>query len=184
MDRTPGHGAFPWSEAPPYLIRDRVRVYGVLYHRSISRRHDEVVEVHVAVGLGPQADSPRNRVGQDMLQVELAVEIGRDLGSGDADLEVVPLAGWGRRIANPFHRGPLAFLEFPQDQIIFQRICPDGEIVAVRLEVEQDTGTLIDAAGNTFEAHGDFAIAELGDVFGYDIGEIRIGLNAVEEFGI
>src|SRR5262245_61487432 len=43
--------------------------------RSISRRHGEVVEVHVAVGLGPQADSSRNRLGQDMLQVKLAVEI-------------------------------------------------------------------------------------------------------------
>src|SRR5260370_17964540 len=80
---------------------------------STGRGRSEVVEVHVAVGLGPQADSSRNRLGQDMLQVELAVEIGRDLGPGDAHLEVVPLAGWGRRIANPFHRGPLAFLEFP-----------------------------------------------------------------------
>ena len=34
-----------------------------------------------------------------MLQVKLAVEIGRDLGPGDADFEVVPLAGRGRRIA-------------------------------------------------------------------------------------
>src|SRR5262245_65756836 len=98
----------------------------------------------MAVGLGPQADSSRNRLGQDMLQVELAVEIGRDLGPGDVDLEVVPLAGRGRRIAYPFHRRALAFLEFPQDQIVLQGICADGEIVAVRLEVEQDSGTLID----------------------------------------
>src|SRR5215470_19271195 len=87
-----------------------------------------------------------------MLQVKLAVEISRDLGPGDVDLEVVPLAGRGRRIAYPFHRRALAFLEFPQDQIVLQGICADGEIVAVRLEVEQDSGTLIDAAGNAFEA--------------------------------
>ena len=91
----------------------------VLHHRSIGRRHGEVVEVHVTVGLGPQADSSRHRLGQDVLQVKLAVEIGRDLGPGDADLEVVPLAARGRRIANPFHRGPPTFLEFPQDEVVF-----------------------------------------------------------------
>src|SRR5262245_57582315 len=85
--------------------------------RSISRRHGEVVEVHVAVGLGPQADSSRNRLGQDMLQVKLAVEIGRDLGPGDADLKVVPLAGRGPGNADPFRRGPCAFPEFPTTQI-------------------------------------------------------------------
>src|SRR5215475_4656865 len=140
-----------------------------LHHRSICWRHGEVVEVHVAVGLGPQADSSRNRLGQDMLQVKLAVEISRDLGPSYMDLEVVPLAGRGRRIAYPFHRRALAFLEFPQDQIVFQGICADGEIVTVWLEVEQDSGTLIDAAGNAFEAHGDVAIAEVRDVLGDDI---------------
>ena len=51
-----------------------------LHHGSIGRRHREIVEVHVAVGLGPQADAPRNRLGQIVLQVKLAVEIGRALG--------------------------------------------------------------------------------------------------------
>jgi hypothetical protein len=32
----------------------------------------------------------------------------------------------------------------------------DGKIVAVRLEVEQDSGTLIDAAGNPFKAPAEF----------------------------
>src|SRR5258707_13396477 len=86
--------------------------------------------------LDHRSDTPRGWLGQDMLQVKFAVEIGRDLGPGDLNLEVVPLAGWGWRIANPFHRGSLAFLEFPQNQIIFQRICADGEVVALRLEVD------------------------------------------------
>src|SRR5262245_53544827 len=47
---------------------------------SVSRSHGEVVEVHVAVGLRPQPDAARDRLGQDMLEVQLAVEIGRDLG--------------------------------------------------------------------------------------------------------
>ena len=62
-----------------------------------------------------------------------------------------------------------------------QRVGADGETAAVRLEVEQDSGGLIYAAGNSFEAHGDFTVAEIGDVFGDDIGKIPIGLNPVEE---
>ena len=33
-------------------------------HRSIGRRHGEVVEIHVAVGLGPQADAAGDRLRQ------------------------------------------------------------------------------------------------------------------------
>jgi hypothetical protein len=119
-----------------------------------------------------------------MLQVKFAVEIGRELGAGDADLEVMPLASRGRRIANPFDRRPLAVLEFPQHQIVFERICADGEVVAVRFEVEQDSGALIDPAGNPLEAHGDLAVAKIRHILGHHIGEIGISLNAVEEFGI
>jgi hypothetical protein len=48
-----------------------------------------------------------------MLQVEFTVEVRRDLGPGNAHLEIVPLSGRGRRVANPFYRGSFAFLEFP-----------------------------------------------------------------------
>src|SRR5262249_59933654 len=74
-----------------------------LHHRSICWRHREVVEIHVAVGLGPQADAPRHWRGQDVLQVGLAVEIGRDLGPGDLHLEVMPLTSRRGSVANPFH---------------------------------------------------------------------------------
>jgi hypothetical protein len=43
---------------------------------------------------------------------------------------------------------------------------------------------LIDSPGDPFKAHRDFAVAEIGDVLGDHVGEIRIGLNPVEEFGI
>src|SRR5262249_31977394 len=119
-----------------------------------------------------------------MLQVKLAVEIGRDLWPGDVDLEVMPLAGRGRGGGDSIPPPSPALLSCLQHTISFQGICADGEIVAVRLEVEQDSGALIDAAGNAFKAHGDFAVAEVRNVLGDDIGEIRVGLNAVEEFGI
>src|SRR5215472_18891147 len=85
---------------------------------SVSRSHGEVVEVHVAVGLRPQPDAARDRLRQDMLEVQLAVETGRDLGPRELDLEIMTLVARRRRVANPFHRGSLAFLEFPQHQIV------------------------------------------------------------------
>jgi len=45
----------------------------------------------VAVGLRPQADASRHRLGERMLQIELAVEIALNLCAADANLEVVPL---------------------------------------------------------------------------------------------
>src|SRR5262249_11124229 len=73
-----------------------------LHHRSICWRHGEVVEIHVAVSLGPQADAPRHRRGQDVLQVGLAVEVRRDLWPGDLHLEVMPLTSRRGSVANPF----------------------------------------------------------------------------------
>src|SRR3974377_1073077 len=35
-------------------------------------------------------------------------------------------------------------------EIVFEGIGPHGQIVAVRLEIEQDAGALVDAAGATF----------------------------------
>src|SRR5262245_556304 len=81
--------------------------------RSIGRRHGEVVEIDVAVGLRPQPDASADGFRQHMLQLELAVEISRDLGARDLHLEVVPLAGRGRRVADPFDRGAFALLELP-----------------------------------------------------------------------
>ena len=153
-------------------------------HRSIGRRHGEVVEIHVAVGLRPQADASGDRLGQDVLQVELAVEIAGDLGPLDRDLEVVPLARRRRGVADPFDRGTLALLEFPQHEIVLERIGADRQVVAVGLEIEQDSGALIDAADDALEPHRDFAVAEIRDVLGDDVGEIGERLDAVEELGV
>src|SRR5215204_2613516 len=84
---------------------------------SIGRRHGEVVEIHMAVRLRPQADASGDRLRQDVLQLKLAVEVAFDLGAGDPHLEIVPLTGRGRRIADPFHRGALALFELPQHEI-------------------------------------------------------------------
>src|SRR5262249_8031843 len=111
----------------------------------------------------------------DMLQVKFAVEIGRDLGPGPRGHAT---DGSGSAYCESISPRTACL-----SRVSTRRDCfrgdwrADGEIVAVRLEVEQDSGALIDAAGNAFEAHGDFAIAEVRNVLGDDIGEIRIGLN-------
>src|SRR6516162_6302259 len=69
---------------------------------SLARCDGEFVEVHVAVRLRPQADLPRDRFRQRVLQIELAVEIALDLVARDADFEVVPLPGCGRCVSDPF----------------------------------------------------------------------------------
>src|SRR4051794_1402993 len=62
---------------------------------SICRGHGIVVEVHVTVGLGPQADASADRRGPVMLERELAIEISFDLVAGDPHLEIVPGARRG-----------------------------------------------------------------------------------------
>src|SRR5437762_2038847 len=71
-------------------------------HILLGRRSGIIGEIHVAVGLRPQSDAPGDRLGQRVLEMELAVEIALDLDAGDADFELVPLSARGRRIANPF----------------------------------------------------------------------------------
>src|SRR5262245_36304151 len=96
----------------------------------------------------------------------------------------MPLTSRGWRVANPFHRGPLSLLELPQHEIVFEGIGADGEIVAVRLEIEQYPSALVDAAGNPLEPHGDLPVAEVGNILSHYVGKIGISLNAVEKFGI
>src|SRR2546423_13719754 len=96
----------------------------------------------------------------------------------------MPLTGRRRSVADPLHRGALAFLEFPKNKIVLKRVCPDRQIVAIGLEVEEDSGALIDAARNSFETHTELTVAEVLDVFRHRVGEIGIGLNAIEKFGI
>src|SRR5262245_62116646 len=124
---------------------------------SVCGRDGEVVELDVAVRLRPQADAARHRRRQGVLEVELAIEIALDLGTGDADFQVVPLAARRRRVPDPLHRRALAFLELPQHEIVLEAVGPHGEIIAVGLEIEQDAGALIDAAGNALEANGNFS---------------------------
>src|SRR5262249_40583154 len=115
---------------------------------SIRRRHRKSVEVHMAIGLGPEPDAPGHGLWQRVIQVALAIEVAFHGGARDADFELMPLMARGWGVPNPLHRGALALFELPQHEIIFETVRPDGQIVAVGLQVEQDAGALIDAARN------------------------------------
>src|SRR5262249_841338 len=66
---------------------------------SIRRGHRVVVEVDMAVGLRPQADAAGNRLRQDVLELELAVQVAFDPGAGQAHLDVMPLARRGSGVS-------------------------------------------------------------------------------------
>src|SRR5262245_58098086 len=151
---------------------------------SVCGRDGEVVEVDVAVRLRPQADAARHRRRQGVLEIELAIEIALDLGAGDADLQVVPLAARRRRVPNPLHGRALAFLKLPEDQIVLEAVGPNGQVVAIGLEIEQNAGALVDPAGDALEANGNLSRSEIRHVLGNRVGEVGIGLNAVEKLRI
>src|SRR5262249_49328800 len=44
--------------------------------------HDQIGEVHPTIGFGPKPDATGYRLGQLVLEIELAVEITFDLGAG------------------------------------------------------------------------------------------------------
>jgi len=99
------------------------------------------------------ANASRDALWQDVLEVELTVDVALDLGSGDPDLEIVPLTRRRRRVAYPFFRRASTLLELPQHEIVFERVRAESQIATVRHEVEQDSYSLVDAAGNALEAH-------------------------------
>src|SRR4051794_34834586 len=143
-----------------------------------------VVEIHIAIRLRPQTDPACNRCREVVLQVELAIEIAFDLLTGDAHLEVVPCARRRWRIANPFDRGPFTLLELPEHEIVLEWIGAQRQVVAIGLQVKQNAGALIDAAGDALETQRDLAVAEIRHVLSNSIWKVGKRLHAVEELGI
>ena len=121
-------------------------------HPSLAGCGSEIIEMHVAVRLRPQADAARDRRRQGVLEIELAVEITFHIIVGNADLKVVPLLARCGRVPDPLHLGATPFLDLPEHQIVFQAIRPNRQVIAIRLEIEQNASALVDAARQAFEA--------------------------------
>src|SRR5436190_10678640 len=98
-----------------------------------SGRDSKIIEIDDAVRFRPYADLSRYRCRQSVLQIELAVQVALDFRSGYTDFQILPLPARGRRITDPLHARALALFVFEQHQIIFERIGPDKQVVAVGL---------------------------------------------------
>src|SRR5205823_14803860 len=55
---------------------------------------------------------------------------------------------------------------------------------AVRLEIEQDSGALIDAARQSLKAHRDLAACEIFDIGNDRVRKVSIGLYAIEKLRV
>src|SRR4051794_16608675 len=151
---------------------------------SVGRADGVVGKIHMTVSLGPQADAARRGLRQPVFKIELAVEIALDLGAGDPDFEFVPLPGRGRRIAYPFDRGAFALFELPQHQVVFEAVGTDGQVVAIWLEIEQDSSALIDTPRQPLKAYRDLAACEIYDV-GHDrVWKVSVGLYAIKKLRV
>ena len=93
------------------------------------------------------------------------------------------LAG-GRCVPNPRYRRAFTFFELPENQIILETVRTKCQVITVWLQVEQYSGALIDAAGQSLEAHGDLATPKILHVFGDCVGEVSIGLDPVKKLSI
>src|SRR5262249_1680146 len=149
-----------------------------------SRNHAIIVEINDAVRLGPHTNFSRNRRWQGVLEIKLAVEIAFYFRTADADFQILPLPAWGRGVADPLNARALAFLVFEQNEIIFERICPHQQVVAIRLQIEQNAGTLIDASGDRLEPKADLAAPKIIDPLCNGVGEVGLALHIIEEFGV
>src|SRR6185436_3811933 len=97
-------------------------------------------------------------------------------------LHPVPLLQLQRHVVRAFfHEAALAAPESPEDEVVLLAVEAHGEVVAVRLEVEEDAGALIELPAEETETHGDLPAGEIGDLLRDGVREIRVRLHAVDE---
>jgi hypothetical protein len=53
-------------------------------------------------------------------------------------------------------------MEFPECDVVLRVVVADGQPVAIRLHIEEDSGTAIRIAGDGLELHADGAVREIG----------------------
>ena len=51
------------------------------------------------------------------------------------------------------HETPLAALERPKHEVVFFAIEADGQVIAVRFEIEENSGALIELAAEETKSH-------------------------------
>jgi hypothetical protein len=123
--------------------------------------HRVVVEVSDAVCLGADADPASDFVVERVLQKELAIDITGNFLAVHRQLQLVPFSGGGRRFSNPFYGAALAVLEFPEDQIVFEWVGAQSQVIAIGFQIEHDSSALMDLAGDGLETNRYFPLAKV-----------------------
>ena len=102
--------------------------------------------------------------------------------SRDRDLHRVPVAERDVDVLGAFlHEAALAAFERPEHQVVLFAVEADRQVIAVRFQIEEDAGALIELACEQSEADRDFAVAKIIDVLRHGIWEVRVRLDAVDE---
>src|SRR5437870_9266982 len=115
-----------------------------------------VVELADAVGLRPDADFARHRLRERVFEQELVVEVAAQLRPAHSDLHPVPLAELQRHVVRALlHEAALSLLEGPEHEVVLLAVEADRQVIAVRFQVEEDAGALIELAAEEAEAHRD-----------------------------
>src|SRR5262245_31641173 len=147
-----------------------------------GRRDRELVEITDAVGLRPQPYFAGNRFGENVIEQTLAVQPSFELGSMYGDLDLMPFVQLERHVLGALlDEFADAFVERPEHQVVLLAVEAHRQVVAVRLEVEEDSGAFIQLAFNHLELHADFAVSEIRNIPGDRIGEVGEGLHVVYE---
>src|SRR4051794_26143180 len=85
---------------------------------SVARLHVEIPEVHDAVRLRPQAQTPTHGLLQLIFQVLLAVDGTKHRALLDDEFQLVPLASLRGGGSNLLDHGAPAIPELEQDQVV------------------------------------------------------------------
>jgi hypothetical protein len=126
---------------------------------SLLRWFDDVIlEVAGAISLRPQADLARNWLRQRVFERKLTVDVGFELGPCDRHLQLMPLvAGQVPRLPSGTTPDQFAdaIAEGPKRDIVLGIVVARGKPVAVRFDIEQNTGTAVEIARNGLELQAD-----------------------------
>src|SRR5262249_53614475 len=104
---------------------------------------------------------------QRVLEREVAVDPGFEVGARDGHLELVPAVALEHPppFGTALDRSADAIVELPQDDVVLGVVITDGEPIAVWFDVEENARTAIQVAGYRLEVHADRAVAEVVDAF-------------------
>src|SRR3954465_7542059 len=117
-----------------------------------------------------------------MLEKQFAIQIALQRGTVYLELDLVPCSQLEWNVLRAaFDKRSFAIVECPEDEIVLGAVEPDREVVAVRLDVEQNSRATIEHTANHLELHGDRSVREFRNVPGDRDREVGERVDVVDE---